>query len=163
MTGQSVAIPDDFAELLGVICAAKNRTLTGELAAAWYEALHDVPVPELRRAFAKYQRDTSPDPRDGRPVGRWMPEPADLLAIIKRDSRSATGRRFEFCGKLGCRDGWRETKDAEGRHAVVRCPDCVTKWREQKSGSGERVEGGTKANPRRAARQLEDWKARGSG
>ena len=126
--------PKTLGELIALACDAYGREYNTELATAWKAAFGSVPIAELYEGFVAHQRNTSLDPRDGRPVGRWFPTAADILAQVEaayRRVKAQKNGRFgrPYCGGPRCLGGWIETNRGGGNAVrVSRCPDCAALW-----------------------------------
>jgi hypothetical protein len=126
--------PKTLGELIALACDAYGREYNTELATAWKAAFGSVPIAELYEGFVAHQRNISLDPRDGRPVGRWFPTAADILAQVeaahRRDAAKKTGRSGrQYCGGAECSDGWVEISvDATNARRMARCPRCAALW-----------------------------------
>jgi hypothetical protein len=128
MTGSN-GNPKTLAELFARMCTAYGREPNDDVFSIWRAALGDTPVPELWTAFIAHLRDTRLDVRDGRPVGRWFPSPAELLAQIEAIRRSEFAKRGPrpYCGGKDCWGGWISAGGTQDS-GVVRCPNCVALW-----------------------------------
>lgn len=127
----SLVIPKTLTELFAHACSAYGREPSDELFSAWRAALHGVPVRDLYDAFLHHQQNTALDPRDGRPIGRWFPTPAELLAHVEARRRSAGARRVKrgYCGREDCLGGFiRVGASMDGSLVVDRCPHCAALW-----------------------------------
>lgn len=113
------------------ICRAYGREPNDDLFSTWRAALGDMSVLELNEAFIAHQRNTTLDVRDGRPVGRWCPTPADLRAHVEAKHRSKSTQRANrgYCGQEDCLEGWIWVEPNNGdRRGVTRCPHCKALW-----------------------------------
>ncbi len=124
MSGFS-AIPKTMPELVAFACAAYGREPNDEILRSWKATLGHLPVRDVYGAFIAHQQDTRPDPRDGRPVGHWFPQPADLLAHVE-SKRRVQSVGYEYCGDPTCHCGFVNVPG--DRYAVVRCPRCAALW-----------------------------------
>jgi hypothetical protein len=127
----SIATPKTLPEILAFACAAYGREPNDELLFAWRGALDQIPIRELREALTEHQRDITPDGRDRRPRGSWLPSPADLLAKVEAKRRSENTQRTKrgYCGRAECLGGWVwAERNTGGEPAVTRCPHCRELW-----------------------------------
>jgi hypothetical protein len=126
--------PKTLGELIARACDAYSRDYNTELAAAWKTSFGSVSIADLYEGLVAHQRNTSLDPRDGRPVGRWFPTAADILAQVeaahRRNGVRKTGRfGRQYCGGSECLNGWIEvSRDASNTIRVSRCPECAALW-----------------------------------
>jgi hypothetical protein len=64
----------------------------------WFGPLDAFPAGEVWDAVDRHRRTITPG-RDGRPVGHWRPELADLLAAIDANWRERSAERRELLAK----------------------------------------------------------------
>jgi hypothetical protein len=126
----SLVIPKTLAEVFALACRAYGKEPTDELFSSWRAALTGTPIRDVYDAFVAHQRNTALDIKDGRPVGRWFPTPADLLAQAEAKARIKIGGRSSlgYCGHKDCESGWVDASDSQGNRRVRRCPRCSALW-----------------------------------
>jgi hypothetical protein len=83
-----------------------GQQISSQTADEWFGPLQAFPASEVWDAVDRHRRTITPG-RDGRPVGHWRPELADLLAAIDANwrERSAARRQVEAKAARAARNG----------------------------------------------------------
>lgn len=122
-------------------CAGAGRMPEDAQYQSWKKVLVSISAQALDSALTQWQGRTDEDEFTGKAVGRLMPSPADLKAIIEADERRAVhGTKYTSCGENGCIEGlvfvkkdgtlWNALKDSMEPKYGRDCR-CKIEWRQR--------------------------------
>lgn len=104
------------------VCKAYNRQPNEVQNDAWIHVLGRYTEADVTKAIVAWQGCTDVDVTSGKIKGSFFPQPADIKAIVERQTTRASSARFRACSK--CEFGWARD-EATGK--VRRC-QCWLDW-----------------------------------